>query len=78
MLLTDNGRLQAWISDPQHKMAKTYWVQVEGEPDSGALAALQQGVALKDGMTRPAKAHLMEAPTQLWQRRTSSRFSRMC
>ena len=68
MLLTDNGRLQAWISDPQHKMAKTYWVQVEGDPDSVALAALQQGVALKDGMTRPAKAHLMEAPTQLWQR----------
>ncbi|MEP4038715.1 pseudouridine synthase [Pseudophaeobacter sp.] len=68
MLLTDTGRLQAWISDPQRKMAKTYWVQVEGEPDAAALAALAQGVALKDGMTRPAKAHLMEEPAQLWAR----------
>ncbi|OIQ45448.1 MAG: pseudouridine synthase [Roseobacter sp. MedPE-SW] len=68
MLLTDNGRLQAWISDPQHKMAKTYWVQVEGEPDAVALAALEQGVTLKDGVTRPAKAFLMEEPAQLWTR----------
>lgn len=30
MLLTDNGRLQAFISDPKHKLEKTYWVQVEG------------------------------------------------
>jgi len=69
MLLTDTGRLQAWISDPQHKMAKTYWVQVEGEPDAPAMAALAKGVELKDGVTRPAKAHLMEEPAQLWARR---------
>src|SRR5690606_16216779 len=31
LLLTNDGRLQARISDPRHKMAKTYWVQVEGE-----------------------------------------------
>lgn len=68
MLLTDTGRLQAWISDPQHKMAKTYWVQVEGEPDTAALTALAEGVELKDGITRPAKAHLMEEPSLLWAR----------
>lgn len=68
MLLTDNGRLQAWISDPQHKMAKTYWVQVEGVPDQVALEALRQGVELKDGMTRPAKADLMGEPENLWAR----------
>lgn len=68
MLLTDNGRLQAWISDPQHKMAKTYWVQVEGTPDAAALKALAQGVELKDGKTRPAQAHLMREPAQLWAR----------
>ena len=68
MLLTDTGRLQAWISDPQHKMAKTYWVQVEGTPDASAISALSKGVELKDGVTRPAQAHLMQEPAQLWAR----------
>ena len=31
MLLTDDGRLQAQISDPKFKMPKSYLVQVEGE-----------------------------------------------
>ncbi|WP_171124909.1 MULTISPECIES: pseudouridine synthase [unclassified Ruegeria] len=68
MLLTDNGRLQAQISDPQHKMLKTYWVQVEGLPDASALKALRNGVELKDGLTRPAKARLMNEPDRLWPR----------
>ncbi len=68
MLLTDNGRLQAHISDPKHKMPKTYWVQVEGAPDANAIKALQVGVNLKDGPTRPAKARLMEEPDTLWPR----------
>lgn len=68
MLLTDSGRLQAWISDPKHKMEKTYWVQVEGIPDPEALDALAKGVALKDGRTLPAKAARMEEPAGLWAR----------
>ncbi|MCL6281928.1 pseudouridine synthase [Ruegeria sp. 2012CJ41-6] len=68
MLLTDDGRLQARIADPKHKMAKTYWAQVEGIPDQAALAALQKGVELKDGLTRPARARLMDTPEGLWQR----------
>ncbi|MDE4174551.1 rRNA large subunit pseudouridine synthase E [Phaeobacter sp. PT47_59] len=68
MLLTDNGRLQAWISDPRNKMAKTYWVQVEGTPDDAALEALRKGIELKDGMTRPAKARLIDEPPGLWAR----------
>lgn len=68
MLLTDDGRLQAWISDPKHKMEKTYWVQVEGTPDEAAIAALIKGVELKDGLTRPAKARLIAEPAGLWAR----------
>ncbi len=68
MLLTDTGRLQAWISDPKNKMPKTYWVQVEGTPDEAALLALRNGVELKDGVTRPAKAQHMEEPERLWAR----------
>jgi len=68
MLLTDDGRLQARISDPKHKMAKTYWVQVEGTPDATALSALTNGVVLKDGMTKPAQAKIIEEPDNLWPR----------
>ncbi|WP_083096567.1 pseudouridine synthase [Pseudophaeobacter leonis] len=68
MLLTDTGPLQAWISDPQHKMAKTYWVQLEGQPDTAALTALSEGVELKDGRTRAAKAQMMPEPEGLWAR----------
>ena len=68
MLLTDDGRLQAQISDPRHKMPKTYWVQVEGVPGDAALAALHAGVTLKDGPTRPALARRMAEPDVLWPR----------
>ena len=68
LLLTDDGRLQARIADPRHKMAKTYWAQVEGIPDQAALAQLRQGVALNDGPTRPAEVALIDEPAGLWPR----------
>lgn len=68
MVLTDDGKLQARIADPRHKMAKTYWVQVEGTPDATALEALRKGVTLKDGLTKPAKAQVIEEPSDLWPR----------
>lgn len=55
LLLTDDGGLIHRISDPRHKLAKTYWVQVEGEPDETVLQALREGIPLKDGPTRPAR-----------------------
>ncbi len=67
MLLTDDGKLQARISDPKYKMPKTYLVQVEGYVSEDALAALRGGVRLKDGMTLPATALRIEAPA-LWPR----------
>lgn len=68
LLLTDDGMLQHRITDPKHKLTKTYWVQVEGLPDAAALARLQQGVSLKDGLTLPAGARLIDAPAGLWPR----------
>ena len=73
LLLTNDGQLQARITDPRHKMAKTYWVQVEGVPDEAALAALRQGVQLNDGPTLPAQARRIEAPS-LWPRDPPVRF----
>ncbi len=68
VILTDDGRLQARIADPRHKMAKVYWAQVEGVPSEEALQALRRGVVLKDGPTRPASARLIPQPPGLWPR----------
>ena len=68
LLLTDDGRLQARISHPKYKAPKTYCVQVEGVPDEAALQALQNGVELKDGRTRPAKVERIAEPDWLWPR----------
>ena len=67
LLLTDDGPLQHRLSDPRHKMPKTYWVQVEGIPDEAALRALRQGVVIEGRKTRRAEAYSMEEP-RLWPR----------
>lgn len=67
VLLTDDGRLQQRIAAPDQKMAKTYWVQVEGEISDSALDKLRKGVLLKDGKTRPASAEAMDPPA-VWPR----------
>lgn len=74
MVLTDNGALQARISNPKFKLPKTYWVQVEGTPDDTALDALRRGVTLKDGKTAPAKARMIDPPKDLWDRVPPVRF----
>lgn len=68
LALTDDGRLQHRITDPAHKLPKTYWVQVEGEPDEAALTRLRRGVALSDFTTQPATARRMDEPAGLWPR----------
>jgi 23S rRNA pseudouridine2457 synthase len=67
LILTADGKLQQRIAHPKNKQWKTYWVQVEGQIDSSACAALAEGVALKDGRTRPARARAIEAP-KVWPR----------
>ena len=67
LLLTDNGKLQFLISNPRHKLRKTYWAQVEGKITQPALAQLTDGVKLKDGITRPASVKLIDPPG-LWRR----------
>jgi 23S rRNA pseudouridine2457 synthase len=68
LLLTNDGQLQARIADPRFKMEKTYWVQVEGVPTEEALATLRNGVQLNDGLTRPARARLLDPPPDVWER----------
>ena len=68
LILTDDGALQHRISDPKHKLPKTYWAQVEGIPDQAALALLQNGLELGDFVTRPAQARLIAQPDHVWPR----------
>ncbi|MFT6122072.1 MAG: 23S rRNA pseudouridine2457 synthase [Oleiphilaceae bacterium] len=67
LILTGDGAVQARISDPKHKLPKTYWVQVEGIITEKEIQQLQQGVHLKDGKTKPAKAKKMNEP-DIWTR----------
>lgn len=67
LVLTNDGALQQRIAHPEFKMPKTYWVQVEGNPDSAAMETLRRGVALPDGQTRPAKVS-SAAPPPFWPR----------
>jgi len=68
LVLTNDGKLQHRITNPEHKLSKTYWVQVEGDPTQNDLQALRDGVQLKDGLTAPAKIKRINEPDQLWPR----------
>ncbi len=67
LVLTNDGKLQQKLASPKFKTSKTYWVQVEGNITPSAIKALEQGIALKDGMTLPAKAKVIAEPS-VWPR----------
>ena len=68
MLLTDDGKLQHAISHPEYKQSKTYLVQVEGTPDTNALAQLRQPLDLRDFITQGSQVSRVEDPAWLWPR----------
>ncbi|WP_190335990.1 pseudouridine synthase [Vibrio sp. S9_S30] len=73
MVLTNDGILQARLTQPKSKSPKTYWVQVEGTPTEQELEKLRAGVELKDGMTLPAQVEIMPEPN-VWKRHPPVRF----
>ncbi|MCB1914011.1 MAG: pseudouridine synthase, partial [Rhodocyclaceae bacterium] len=74
LLLTNDGGLQRRIAEPRYKMPKTYLVQVEGEPDDAAIAALAAGVMLNDGRCGPCRAKRIDEPRWLWPRDPPIRY----
>ncbi len=74
LLLTDDGALQARIAEPKHKLPKTYWVQVEGEPTEEALERLRRGVRYADFTTLPCGVRRIPEPENLWPRQPPVRF----
>jgi pseudouridine synthase len=74
LLLTDDGRLQAQIAEPKHKLEKTYWAQVEGVPEDAALERLRAGIPLADFTAQPARVRLIDEPADLWPRDPPIRY----
>ena len=74
LLLTDDGGLAHRLTDPRHKQPKTYWVQVEGDPDESKLQQLRDGVLLNDGPTLPAQVQRLDPAPALWPRDPPVRF----
>ena len=60
LILTANGALQHRLTDPRWGHWRYYWVQVEGSADQAAIEKLQLGIQLKDGISRPARARLLQ------------------
>jgi 23S rRNA pseudouridine2457 synthase len=73
LLLTNDGVLQAQLTQPNSKSPKTYWVQVEGIPSETDLDKLRSGVVLKDGLTLPAQVETIDSPS-VWERTPPVRF----
>jgi 23S rRNA pseudouridine2457 synthase len=65
LLLTDDGRLQHRLSDPQYAHPRTYWVQVERIPSELALERLATGVTIQDYHTKPARVNLLPTEPEL-------------
>jgi 23S rRNA pseudouridine2457 synthase len=74
LLLTNNGRLQHRLSNPQFGHHRTYWVQVERIPDEQALQQLRKGVVIKNYRTRPAKVELLPGEPNLPPREPPIRY----
>ncbi|ABV12963.1 23S rRNA pseudouridine(2457) synthase RluE [Citrobacter koseri] len=68
LVLTNDGALQARLTQPGKRTGKIYYVQVEGEPTAEALEALRNGVTLNDGPTLPAGIEVVDEPEWLWPR----------
>lgn len=68
LILTNDGQLQARLTQPQKKTGKIYYAQVEGIPDEESLVKFRQGLILNDGLTLPAGIERVDEPQWLWPR----------
>jgi 23S rRNA pseudouridine2457 synthase len=74
LLLTDDGKLNHYLSSPKNKQPKTYWAQIEGLPDEKSLNALRKGIVIEGKRTLPAKVKRIEEPQNLWPRPKPIRY----
>jgi 23S rRNA pseudouridine2457 synthase len=67
LLLSNDKKLNFRLLNPDNNHNRTYWVQVDTVVTPKAIAALENGVAIKVGktehQTKPCVAKIIEAPT---------------
>lgn len=76
MILTSDGALAHFITDPLYKLPKVYWAQVERIPDEAALEHLRRGVVLSGVRTRTAGVRLLKQAPALAERPVPIRMRR--
>jgi pseudouridine synthase len=59
LILTTDAHLAVRLTEPAHRVPKTYQVVVRGVPTGEALERLRRGVVLADGPTRPARVRVL-------------------
>jgi 23S rRNA pseudouridine2457 synthase len=62
LVITNDGGLIKILTDPIHHQVKTYLAMVEGIPNTEQIQKLEKGIALKDFITLPCKAMIIEPP----------------
>jgi 23S rRNA pseudouridine2457 synthase len=60
LLIGDDSELAHVLTDPKYGHPRTYWVQVEREPDAAALGALANGVVVQGRRTLRAKVRKLD------------------
>lgn len=64
LILTNDKSLNNNLLNPNHNHKRTYWVEVDGEPDKQIITQLETGVDIKVNgkihRTKPAKVELIE------------------
>jgi 23S rRNA pseudouridine2605 synthase len=60
LVFTNDARLAVRLTEPEHRVPKTYHVRIRGVPAATELERLRHGIELADGWTRPARVTLRE------------------
>ena len=59
LILTNDANLAVRLTEPEHRVPKTYHVTLNGRPSEHDLERLRRGVTLADGVTRPAGVRVL-------------------
>ncbi len=59
LLLTNDTQFAERVTNPEHKVPKTYLVKAAGSLEEAQIQSLRDGVTLSDGPTQPAQVSLL-------------------
>jgi 23S rRNA pseudouridine2605 synthase len=62
LILTNDSSLAVRLTEPEHRVPKTYRATLDAAPAAADLERLRRGVELSDGRTRPARVRRLGGP----------------